>query len=208
MANTKRKTSEASTGKNDIDNQRRTRRRPPPTGRTARKVKRRPPPESITNPKEVKTVENERSIDRGSASFSRNLKEVRKTEYKVGYGKPPTHSQFKKGQSGNPKGRPKRKTLFRTEVQEIGRKMATVRTNGKTSKVPMTRVILQTVLQRALDGDNTSTKQILELFGKYLDEPGDEKNVAEISPRDEALIEEYLADVTCFDNSEAAGSDI
>ena len=27
--------------------------------------------------------------------------------YKVGYGKPPRHSQFKKGQSGNPQGRPK-----------------------------------------------------------------------------------------------------
>ncbi|KPA99893.1 DUF5681 domain-containing protein [Ahrensia marina] len=207
MASTKKKTSEESTGKNDIDHQRRARRRPPPAGRTARKVKRRPPPKSTTNLKEVKTVENERSIDRGSASVSRNLKEVGETEYKIGYGKPPTHSQFKKGQSGNPKGRPKGKTLFRTEVQEIGRKMATVRTNGKTSKVPMTRVVLQTVLQRALDGDKTSTKQILELFDKYLDEPGDEKNVAEISPADKALIDEYLAEITSFNDNEEAGSD-
>ncbi len=29
--------------------------------------------------------------------------------YKVGYGKPPKHTQFKKGRSGNPKGRPKAK---------------------------------------------------------------------------------------------------
>src|SRR5262245_4838454 len=28
-------------------------------------------------------------------------------EYKVGYGKPPKDTQFRKGQSGNPKGRPK-----------------------------------------------------------------------------------------------------
>ena|SRR6202035_3656812 len=27
--------------------------------------------------------------------------------YKIGYGKPPKHSRFKKGKSGNPKGRPK-----------------------------------------------------------------------------------------------------
>ena len=27
--------------------------------------------------------------------------------YEVGYGKPPKHSQFQKGKSGNPKGRPK-----------------------------------------------------------------------------------------------------
>jgi hypothetical protein len=29
------------------------------------------------------------------------------SEYKVGYGKPPRSGQFKRGNSGNPKGRPK-----------------------------------------------------------------------------------------------------
>ena len=34
--------------------------------------------------------------------------------YEVGYGKPPKATRFKKGQSGNPKGRPRRqKTLGR-----------------------------------------------------------------------------------------------
>ena len=28
-------------------------------------------------------------------------------DYKVGYKKPPLHSRFKKGQSGNPRGRPR-----------------------------------------------------------------------------------------------------
>jgi Family of unknown function (DUF5681) len=28
-------------------------------------------------------------------------------DYEVGYGKPPARSRFSKGQSGNPKGRPK-----------------------------------------------------------------------------------------------------
>ena len=30
-------------------------------------------------------------------------------DYKVGYGKPPRRTRFQKGQSGNPKGRPKKK---------------------------------------------------------------------------------------------------
>ena len=31
----------------------------------------------------------------------------RSAEYQVGYGRPPQHTRFPKGQSGNPKGRPK-----------------------------------------------------------------------------------------------------
>ena len=30
-----------------------------------------------------------------------------KTDYKVGYKKPPLHTRFRKGQSGNPRGRPR-----------------------------------------------------------------------------------------------------
>ena len=42
--------------------------------------------------------------------MSKQQKHQRRAEpgsYEVGYGKPPKHTQFKKGQSGNPKGRPK-----------------------------------------------------------------------------------------------------
>lgn len=35
------------------------------------------------------------------------MTDKKKDGYEVGYGKPPRHSQFKKGQSGNRKGRPK-----------------------------------------------------------------------------------------------------
>ena len=39
-------------------------------------------------------------------------------EYEIGYRKPPKHTQFKKGQSGNPKGRPKRSESFGQLVRE------------------------------------------------------------------------------------------
>jgi hypothetical protein len=35
-------------------------------------------------------------------------------DYEVGYGKPPKHTRFKPGQSGNPKGRPKASKDFRS----------------------------------------------------------------------------------------------
>ena len=39
-------------------------------------------------------------------------------DYEVGYGKPPRHSRFVKGQSGNPRGRPAGAKNFTTLLEE------------------------------------------------------------------------------------------
>lgn len=63
----------------------------------------------------------------------------RKSDYEVGYGKPPVHSQYSNGQSGNLLGRPPKKKkpelpaldLARTYIQREGRRMITIREGGK-----------------------------------------------------------------------------
>ena len=39
-------------------------------------------------------------------------------KYEVGYGKPPKRTQFKKGRSGTPKGKPACRKNFKTELYE------------------------------------------------------------------------------------------
>jgi hypothetical protein len=44
------------------------------------------------------------------------MREKRSNSYEVGYGKPPKDTQFKKGSSGNPKGRPRKTLDFHLEL--------------------------------------------------------------------------------------------
>src|SRR5262245_34469426 len=57
-------------------------------------------------------------------------------EYKVGYGKPPKDTQFPKGQSGNPKGRPKGSKNLVTLIHEMLDQLIPVREDGRSRKVP------------------------------------------------------------------------
>ena len=57
--------------------------------------------------------------------------------YVVGYGRPPVHSRFKQGQSGNLKGRPKGRRNVKTELREIAVKMITVRDGERERQVSL-----------------------------------------------------------------------
>jgi Family of unknown function (DUF5681) len=65
--------------------------------------------------------------------------------YKVGYGKPPVHAQFRKGQSGNPGGRPRRAPTERAKaltLREAYRRI-TVKEDGRALTLPAIQAILR-----------------------------------------------------------------
>ncbi len=76
-----------------------------------------------------------------------------KTAYTVGYRKPPKHSQFTKGQSGNPKGRPKGAKSFATEFHDELSTRIHVTENGKPKKISRRKAVTKQLINRAAAGD-------------------------------------------------------
>lgn len=80
----------------------------------------------------------------------------------VGYRRPPRSSQFRKGQSGNPSGRPKGAGVRSAAEKVLDRTvMATV--DGQRRKVPLTEALVLQLAQRAMAGDIKSTRELLKI---------------------------------------------
>jgi hypothetical protein len=79
-----------------------------------------------------------------------------------GYGRPPTAFQFKPGVSGNPKGRPKRKSLALADVIEnVLAARIKYRDRGQTRTGTRTELSLMMMVDRAVKGDLTAAELIL-----------------------------------------------
>lgn len=114
-------------------------------------------------------------------------------DYKVGYGKPPKHSQFKPGQSGNRKGRPRKRESLRSIIRKLGEETASISTETGEIKMTYTEWILRAVRQRAMKGDNRATSIFFQL---WLDAhgmgPADNTGAGELAEEDREILREAL----------------
>lgn len=83
--------------------------------------------------------------------------------YEIGYGKPPRDSQFTKGLSGNPKGRPKGSKNMMTMFNQIARELIDVKSNGRAKTMTHIEAILRQLMNRALSGDPRAAREVLQL---------------------------------------------
>jgi len=105
------------------------------------------------------------------------------------YRKPPKASQFKPGQSGNPKGRPKGVRNFETDLDEALRALGEVKTNGGVRRITMQKALLQTLAEKARDGDLRAihlSSLILRLMDSRSEAPA-----TVLESNDRAILDEY-----------------
>lgn len=84
-------------------------------------------------------------------------------DYRVGYGRPPQHSRFQPGQSGNPKGRPKGSLNLATAINRALREKVQVVENGRRRTLTKLDAAIKGLVNRAVKGDARAMQQLLAL---------------------------------------------
>ncbi len=86
----------------------------------------------------------------------------RKTDYRVGYKRPPVHTRFKPGQSGNPKGRPAGRPNHKTTIDRVMNEKVAVREGEKTRHMTKFEAMLQAQTVKGMKGDARSTGVVIK----------------------------------------------
>ena len=112
--------------------------------------------------------------------------------YEVGYRKPPKHNQFKKGQSGNPKGKPKGSRDLKTDVMSVLNSYIVVNENGQPRKVSTQLATLLRLREKALKGDSRAMDRLLLLAADYNNEDvSRDQNPSSINSDDATILEDF-----------------
>jgi Family of unknown function (DUF5681) len=115
-------------------------------------------------------------------------------DYRVGYGKPPRHTRFKPGQSGNPRGRPRESKNLPTLLTEALNKRVIVAENEGRRKVTKREAIITQLVNRSATADLRAIKILLDIIQdiERRTEPVSAET-ASFGPADEKVIEQLKA---------------
>ncbi|MCJ2127277.1 DUF5681 domain-containing protein [Methylobacterium sp. E-045] len=96
------------------------------------------------------------------------IKPKRRAGYEVGYGKPPADHRFRKGQSGNPRGRPRghsaplgRRDLL-DALTQAAREPIAITKDGRTIRTTQIEALAQQLTRKALQGDMRAAKLLFD----------------------------------------------
>jgi uncharacterized protein DUF5681 len=116
-----------------------------------------------------------------------------KAEYRVGRGKPPLHTRFKKGQSGNPRGlRPK--NLPALLVAALNEPVV-VSANGESRQVTKREAVVAQLVDKSTGADLRATKMLIDMLKDIEKQAGvaPASEVSAFTPADEEIFENLVA---------------
>ena len=94
----------------------------------------------------------------------------RTRHYEVGYGKPPLHTRFQKGKSGNPKGRPRGKKNMSTLLSTALNASIVVVANGRRKKITKREAIVTQLVNKSAAADLKATQIVFAMLRESQDD--------------------------------------
>jgi Family of unknown function (DUF5681) len=117
-----------------------------------------------------------------------------KAEYAVGHCKPPLHSRFKKGQSGNPRGRSRGAKNVATLLFDALDRAVVVTEDGRRRKVSKSELGIAKLVDRFAEGDPNVARLLLGLMLELARRPlPDPTERPPLGAADKMVIENLLA---------------
>src|SRR3954453_9277178 len=98
---------------------------------------------------------------------------MNRTNYAVGYRRPPVHTRFKPGQSGNPSGRVKGSKNLKTLFHQILNEQIPLMDGSQAKNVTKGEAVMRRLVIGALKGDSRSLMtlmRIAEQTGEFADD--------------------------------------
>lgn len=88
---------------------------------------------------------------------------------KVGYCKPPKHSRFKPGQSGNPRGRPRKNRSIEAMIKRELDQTVVLKEGGREIRLSKREALIKQLVNRAISGDQKPMQLVLAHLEKNKD---------------------------------------
>lgn len=99
--------------------------------------------------------------EREAKGMTRVSNEPNRAAYEVGYGRPPMHTRFQKGRSGNPGGRMARAGDLDALILAEARRPVTVREGERVVQMPMIQAVLRSQASLAIKGNERAQQAVL-----------------------------------------------
>lgn len=115
-------------------------------------------------------------------------------DYEVGYKKPPKHSRFLPGMSGNPKGKEKGKKGLKADLAAELDAKQTIQINGKPVTGRRQQLLVMTLAARAAAGDMKAAQTLLPLIVQVLGIEDRGTGRQRLSPQDQAILDDMLGE--------------
>jgi hypothetical protein len=116
----------------------------------------------------------------------------RRARYAIGYGRPPTSSQFQPGQSGNPQGRPKGVRNASSMARDALERTINVKVKGAWRKMTVRKAAYRRLGDRAVAGDAKALDYLLSLESEEHPPGSDQAETERLAPMDLLILQDFF----------------